>query len=74
MSLNIIDTALVSVADVYDAVAEGAQARGCSVLRAELVGLCPASVLETVPRRRWAELDLSADRTIEARLSRTEMD
>jgi glutamate formiminotransferase len=71
VSLNLIDTTLVSVADVYDSVAGGAEARGCSVLRAELVGLCPASLLEAVPRRRWAELDLSDDRTIEARLSRT---
>jgi len=69
VSLNLIDTSLVSVADVYDAVAAGAEARGCSVLRAELVGLCPASLLEAVPRRRWAELDLGDDRTIEARLS-----
>ncbi len=74
VSLNLIDTTLASVADVYDAVATGAEARGCSVLRAELVGLCPASLLEGVPRRRWAELDLSDDRTIEARLSRTEPD
>jgi glutamate formiminotransferase / 5-formyltetrahydrofolate cyclo-ligase len=72
VSLNLIDTTLVSVADVYDAVAGGAEAQGCSVLRAELVGLCPASLLEAVPRRRWAELDLSDDRTIEARLGRAE--
>ena len=71
VSLNLIDTTLVSVADVYDTVAAGAEEQGCSVSRAELVGLCPASVLEAVPRRRWAELDLSEDRTIEARLSRT---
>lgn len=70
VSLNLIDTTLVSVADAYDAVAAGAREQGCSVLRAELVGLCPASVLEAVPRRRWSELDLSEDRTIEARLSR----
>ena len=39
--------------------------QGCSVLRAELVGLMPAAALEQVPRHRWAELDLDEDRTIE---------
>ena len=36
--------------------------------RAELVGLVPAAVLDAAPLERWAELDLAADRTIEARL------
>ena len=49
--------------DAYDAVAEE-----CAVARAELVGLIPASVLRSVPAHRWTELDLAADRTIEARL------
>lgn len=34
----------------------------------ELVGLVPAAVLGLIPERRWAELDLSGERTIEARL------
>ena len=37
--------------------------------RAELVGLVPSSVLDAVPARRWPELDLAEDRTIEARLA-----
>ncbi len=37
---------------------------------AELVGLLPESVLTPVDEQRWAELDLSAERTIEARLAR----
>ena len=37
--------------------------------RAELVGLVPESVLQSVPAHRWTELDLDADRTIEARLA-----
>ncbi len=65
VSFNLIDPASARVADLYDAVATGAASHGCSVLRAELVGLVPAVVLHRVPRRRWAELDLDPDRTIE---------
>jgi glutamate formiminotransferase len=68
VSFNLIDPAAVSVVDVYDAVATGAEGRGCRVLRAELVGLVPAATLATIPRRRWPELDLSEDRTIEGRM------
>ena len=35
----------------------------------ELVGLVPDDVLQAIPVDRWSELDLSADRTIEARLA-----
>ena len=35
---------------------------------AELVGLVPEAVLRAVPQARWPQLDLAADRTIEARL------
>lgn len=69
VSFNLIDPATVSVVDVYDAVAAGAEAAGCSVLRAELVGLVPAAMLDAIPRHRWPELDLSEDRTIETRLA-----
>ncbi|HEY4947427.1 MAG TPA: hypothetical protein VII19_05965 [Acidimicrobiales bacterium] len=68
VSLNLIDPAALPVADVYDAVASGAESMGCRVLRAELVGLAPAEVLDAAPRPRWVELDLSEDRTIEGRL------
>jgi glutamate formiminotransferase len=69
VSLNIIDTEVATLADVYDAVSAAVEAEGYSVLRAELVGLCPADVLAGVPRRRWTQLDLSEERTIEARLT-----
>jgi hypothetical protein len=49
---------------VFDAVAAHAP-----VARAELVGLVPAAILDGIDRRRWAELDLGMDRTIEARLA-----
>jgi glutamate formiminotransferase len=69
VSFNLIDLGAVSVVDVYDAVAAGAKSYGCSVLRAELVGLIPEVALRAVPRNRWAELDLGEDRTIESRLA-----
>jgi glutamate formiminotransferase len=64
VSLNLVEPMSVTPADAYDAVA--AQA---GVERAELVGLVPAAVLEQIPRRRWAELDLDPSRTIETRLA-----
>ena len=69
VSLNLTDPTSVPIDGVYDAVADAAEAQGCRVVRAELVGLCPAAALRAVPRRRWAELDLAEDRTIEARLA-----
>jgi glutamate formiminotransferase len=63
MSLNLVAPDEFGPAEAYDAVAEE-----CAVARAELVGLIPASVLRSVPAHRWTELDLAADRTIEARL------
>ena len=68
VSLNLIDPETVPPDRVYDRVAQGGEALGCTVLRAELVGLLPLGVLEAVPRHRWPELDLAEDRTIEARL------
>jgi glutamate formiminotransferase len=70
VSVNLVAPTGSAVADVYDAVAAGAEARNCRVLRAELVGLIPVGVLEAVPPHRWSELDLDADRTIEGRLRR----
>ncbi|MGH9071102.1 MAG: glutamate formimidoyltransferase [Acidimicrobiales bacterium] len=63
VSCNLVDPGVVGPAQAYDAVALVAP-----VERAELVGLIPAAVLEAVPRQRWGQLDLSQDRTIEARL------
>jgi glutamate formiminotransferase len=63
VSLNLVDPMAVGPAAAYDAVAALVPVAG-----AELVGLLPAAVLLQVPAERWAELDLGADRTIEARL------
>ncbi|MEY3587583.1 MAG: hypothetical protein RJA47_179, partial [Actinomycetota bacterium] len=53
----------------FDRVVECAARHGVAVSHAELVGLVPAGVLSGIPRGRWEELDLSEDRTIEARLA-----
>jgi hypothetical protein len=49
---------------VYDIVAQHAQ-----IDRAELVGLIPARALADIPRSRWNELDLSAEKTIESTMA-----
>jgi glutamate formiminotransferase / 5-formyltetrahydrofolate cyclo-ligase len=69
VSLNLIDPARAAIAAHYDTVAEGARRHGCSVIRAELVGLLPDAALRAVPRSRWRELDLDEERTIEARMA-----
>jgi len=64
VSMNLIDPLTVGPADVFDAVAARAE-----VARAELVGLVPRAVLDTINPGRWQQLDLTVDRTIEARLA-----
>jgi hypothetical protein len=49
---------------VYDFVAQHEQ-----IDRAELVGLVPARALTNIPRNRWSELDLSAEKTIESTMA-----
>ncbi|MDE3087095.1 MAG: glutamate formiminotransferase [Acidobacteriota bacterium] len=68
VSCNLVDPASLGPAEAYDAVAAEASRRGVGVLRAELVGLAPRAVVEAVAAGRRAELDLSVERTIEARL------
>jgi glutamate formiminotransferase len=63
VSCNLIAPEEVGPAEVYDRVA-----RDAVVERAELVGLVPRAVLAAAPPTRWAALDLSEDRTIEARV------
>jgi len=68
VSMNIVDAAKISVSDAFDAVAVEARAAHTDVLRAELVGLIPESCLVRVDERRWAELAIGPDRTIESRV------
>jgi glutamate formiminotransferase len=67
VSMNLLAPLEVGPAAVYDTVL----AHGAIVERAELVGLVPRAVVEGAPRGRWAQLDLSPERTIEARLARS---
>jgi glutamate formiminotransferase len=64
LSMNLVAPSEVGPATVYDTVI-----RSTRIARAELVGLLPEAVLAAVPPSRWADLDLAADRTIEARLA-----
>jgi glutamate formiminotransferase len=63
VSCNLVNPLVIGPAEIYDAVAHHAH-----VARAELVGLIGRDVLARVPRARWEELDVSDDRTLEARL------
>lgn len=69
LSCNLIEPFSIGPAQFYDAAGALLEAGGARVRGAELVGLVPAAVLEAIPARRWAELGLSADRTVEARLA-----
>ena len=64
VSMNLIAPEITGPMAVYDAVAALAP-----IDRAELVGLVPARVLAEIPRARWAELDLSNEKTIEWKLA-----
>lgn len=68
VSCNVVDPDLVTLGDVFDAVAIGATEARCAALRGELVGLLPRAALSAVPESRWPTLGLSADDTIEVRL------
>ncbi len=68
VSMNLVDPLVVGPATAYDAVRARAAEEHITIRRAELVGLVPDAVLAAIPESRWPELDLGADRTIEARL------
>jgi len=65
VSMNLIAPGVVGPAEAWDAVAALVPLAG-----AELVGLVPTSVLDRTDPERWSQLDLSDERTIEARLDR----
>jgi glutamate formiminotransferase len=69
VSLNLTEPFTLGPGTAYDLVAGALRAAGARAAGGELVGLVPARVLDSVPRRRWEELGLDGDRTIEARLS-----
>ena len=70
VSMNLVAPDRLGPAAAHDLAAAALEGTGATIERAELVGLLPAAVLEEVHPARWTELDLSPDRTIEARLRR----
>ncbi len=70
VSCNLVDPAQLGPAQAYDAVRRLVEEAGGAVAGAELVGLLPEAVLRAIPGFRWAELGLSTDQTVEARLGR----
>ena len=69
VSMNLVNPGRTGPADAFDAVSTLATTEHVRVLRAELVGLLPRAVLRALPQERWGELDVSEERTIEARLA-----
>jgi glutamate formiminotransferase len=65
VSMNLINPTVTGPEAVWDFVEQHAP-----IDHAELVGLVPARTLATIDRSRWAQLDLSSDKTIEARFAR----
>ncbi|MCL4445799.1 MAG: hypothetical protein M1134_02825 [Actinobacteria bacterium] len=68
LSFNLTDPFTTGPTDVYDAASLLASERDLGIERSELVGLIPAALLARIPRHRWAELDVSPEQTIEARM------
>jgi glutamate formiminotransferase len=70
VSCNLVEPALLGPARLYDEVVALVTEAGGAVEGAELVGLVPETVLNAVPRSRWAELGLSDEATVESGLAR----
>ncbi len=69
VSCNLIEPWSFGPSAAFDAVAGHAE-----IGRSELVGLIPRAVVAAIPERRWAQLGLDDDATIEARLERAGLD
>ena len=63
VSCNLIEPLATGPHQVFDFVSERA-----AVERCELVGLVPEQVLRSIPERRWPQLDLGVEKTLEFRL------
>jgi glutamate formiminotransferase / 5-formyltetrahydrofolate cyclo-ligase len=72
VSCNLINPFVTGPVAVFDQVARLAESGGAGVERAELVGLIPLRVLESVPPERRAELGLDEEHTIEALLDESD--
>lgn len=69
VSINLVAPLEHGPDEAWDAVAREAGLLGVRLLRSELVGLAPQAVLDRIDPTRWEQLDLSVERTIEARLT-----
>jgi len=67
VSCNLVDVHAVRVSDLYDEVVS--MIANGSVLKCELVGLAPRSLLDADDPERWTQLGLSGEATIEARIA-----
>jgi glutamate formiminotransferase / 5-formyltetrahydrofolate cyclo-ligase len=67
VSCNLIEPLTIGPGVAYDALT-ALLPEGASISTCELVGLAPRAVLETINPKRWMELGLSEELTIEAHL------
>ena len=67
ISMNIVDAEKISVFNAFDAVRTASLDHGVATQRCELVGLVTDRHLRMNDESRWAELDLSTDKTVEFR-------
>ena len=70
VSMNLVEPLVTGPREARALVLQHLRAMGASIDRSELVGLVPEAVLRATPEGEWNDLDLDADRTIEARLAR----
>lgn len=69
VSCNLVDISLATPSQVYDQVASHLESPG-EIECGELVGLIPRSLLQREDPRRWAQLGLSDNVTIESRIEK----
>lgn len=69
VSCNLVRPTELGPGEAFDLVAAHAE-----IVRAELVGLLPRSVLVAIPPHRWERLDVDESKTIEARLAAAGLD
>ena len=70
VSMNLVEPLRVGPDVAFDRVTTSCKAHAARVDCGELVGLLPRAIVERIDAQRWQRLDVSLDRTIEARLER----
>ena len=68
VSMNLVEPLRVGPDVAFDRVMSSCEAHAARVDCGELVGLLPRAIVERIDAQRWQQLDVSLDRTIEARL------